>query len=79
MKIYELIENGQFGEATDLFEPLPGDLLSKAGNWEPMNYREKSMPLESMPFADYLNLNVTKALYGIPDEWKYSISNDKIF
>ncbi len=42
MKIYSLIENGEYAKATDLFAPLPGDLLDKAGGWEPMNYRQKA-------------------------------------
>ena len=65
-EIFMAVANGQYKQATDLFDPLAPDLMEQSGNWDVLNYRN-TFNETPMPYSTFIQENTTKILYGIPD------------
>ena len=49
------------------------------GNCNLYNFREYNFNIDSAPYIDWINSAESKAMYGIPTEWKFASCNDAIY
>ena len=77
--VLENIRAGNFYNATQQWDPIPGDLCARMGNCNVYNFRQYDVDPLNEPFKAWINKAETKQMFGIPTEWVFNSCNMAIY